>query len=199
MKKTDINIYKYILTRQDVPDTMFLICKLLGMNGYAEYSNLVCNRIADLDLIDGNHVQIDFTNFPDLIVDHIGLIKCEDILSGYINIDTLENIEEYAYAKHEQVRAYNNYLKVLRGFSAKEIFKVLYQIKKNKLEKQDVDWIEVSKRSIAELISRSKIGAGIWKMADSFLNIYYRIKYRWVFHALRRCGEEIACSTKEKE
>lgn len=183
----DINIYKYILTRQDVPEPMWSVRKLLAAYGYDNYVKIACDRIADSDLIDGEHVQIDFTNCSDLLLDYSGIIKCEDILSGYIS--DMDVLKEYSDSEHEIVINYNTQLAILKNSSMKNLFKALYEIAKSDSEefKQHYSWF--GRMFFMEIISRSPINFLIQRVREILLNGYCRIRYANVLLVLKNAKE----------
>lgn len=184
------SIYKYIFKRKDMPEPLCSVGHMLNVYGYEKYVNSACSRIADADLLDGEHVQINFFEFPDILLDYRGVYECEDILLGYIDIKDLEIMEEIILSKHQLIRIQNITLEFLRNMP---LFKILKMIKdsinsdsKEVKEKRN----DVIKLSVSEILARSLINRISQKVLDLFWNIVCKIKYRNILSILQKIGKE---------
>lgn len=187
-----IDTFKYIFKRRNVSETLYSVSKMIAVYGYGEYANSACDRIADAGLLDGEHVQISFESFPDLLVDWIGVIKCEDILSGYIDIDELTKIEQLFETTHELVRINNSMLEALRKFSLVELLKLIKESLTSDIEEVKEKRPKVIKMVFAEIVSRSITNRILQKIKMVLTNFVGRIKYRDIYYVLNKFAAEFS-------
>lgn len=188
-----INIYEYIFKRENVPEAFYSVSKIVDAYGYGEYANIACDRIADSVLIDDKHVQIDFANFPNILIDYVGIIKCEDILSGYISIGELEKLEEFLYSTHELVIIHNSMLEFLRKMALTDLFKMIKESLTSNVEDVKTMRLRVIKIALAEIASRSIMNKIIQNAINKISILICRIKYREIYSILNDWAKEISC------
>lgn len=112
-----------IMNRRTVPRQYLSVCKMLDINGMSQYKQVCCSRIADK--IDGKHVLLDSISGCDIFVDYVGVIKCEDILAGYIPVETLESYENYMISENEIIEQQNLQIDILQKCGDTELKKIL--------------------------------------------------------------------------
>lgn len=112
-----------ILNRENVPPVLLCLSKILECNGMSNYESVCYNRI--LKCLDDEHVRIDLFGNGDILFDYIGLIKCEDILLGYISAAELEDYEKFADLENRTVDNQNAIIKSLRRCDRKDIKNLL--------------------------------------------------------------------------
>ena len=187
-------MYKYIFKRKNIPERLYSMNKILDTYGYGQYAGIACNRIANANLLDGEHVQIDFIEFPNILVDYHGVIKCEDILLGYIDIKDLSTLEEAMVSNHSLIKLYNNMMEYLRGMSVKDILGIIKQtIKSESKDVIEMKW-KIIKICVLEITARSMLNKIVQKIYYLYLKCYCKIKYKDIFSALH-----VIQSTKDSD
>ena len=112
-----------ILNREDVPPVLLCLSKILECNGMSNYESVCYNRL--LKHLDDEHVRIDLFGNGDILFDYIGLIKCEDVLLGYVPAAELADYEKFSDLENRTVKNQNAIIKSLRGCDRKDIKNLL--------------------------------------------------------------------------
>lgn len=184
---------KYIRKREEIPRRYYSIKKILQHYDMELYANMCCDRIAEENKIDGEHVMIDFVEIGDILVDWIGVIKCEEIISAYITVKECIIIEELFETEQDVIDAENRTIRLLRSFSTKDINKVLKE--KRIKEIAENTWNEAISLMKEELKAR-RIHNILKNRVQKWLQqMYVKIKYHRVISFLNsysdKCGMEV--------
>lgn len=176
----------YIKSRHDMPEPKIDLAKMLTGNGMGEYVSVCADRIAGALFIDGNHIGI---NFPkaEIILDKIGLVKCRDILSGYVSKDVLDEYEEAIFYLSEDIAEKNTLLKMLRNFTKKELLNTIEEIVRNK----DIDASHATLLR-EELKARKTVNKLANELKEKSTEVYVKAKYKDVFRLIKTTAEEHA-------
>lgn len=110
---------KAIMNRRTVPKQYLSVYKMLDIHGMSQYKQVCCSRIANR--IDDDHVLFDFINGCDILLDYLGIIKCEDVLVGYIPVETLEDYQNYMELENEIIQQQNTQIELLQKCPAAEL------------------------------------------------------------------------------
>lgn len=127
----DITIEQAIALRDTISPPTFIINNLLHNEGMETYADMACCRI--LELVDEHpeyqdDIYLDIMEF-NVRVTLFGFWLVKSILLSYISE---ERYQEYMYAlrvKNEQVQAWNNMIKLLRGLSRQILRKTLHDLR----------------------------------------------------------------------
>lgn len=197
---SDKELLRHIKNRTRAGNRLISLENILKAYHMETYLNLCGDRIASEELIDGEHIQIDFINFPNLLFDSEGIRKCFDILNGYVDRDNLFNIYEYARSNDKITECTNNQLDTLRSANIKTLLEFSFYMRKfrKQLEKlgRTEDFPEdylrrISEQSRAELFSGTPFNKSrIW-IKEKAVCLYVRIRYWYVFSILKKCIEKI--------
>lgn len=145
------------------------------------YLDVCSNRISDNDLIDGEHIEIDFLDFPSLNLDYIGLAKCDDILKGYIDEDILDKTYDVLYDLQSLVDNTNTQLDIIRKCNLKTLLSMIF-VNKKAVEDERFKHLEkilrqIRGQAIRELFSRTIFNKARLKIVDVCFNVYFNIRY----------------------
>lgn len=177
----------HIKSREPFAEPKISVYDILEHYDMAMYHNICCDWIVDQWEIDEEHIQINYLSFGDLILDYIGLMRCEDILIGYIPQEDFDQIEELFRKKRHSVRDRNKMLEIMKDMDIKELKKHVNHTEKyfDKLseEMQYMMKAEIRARRIWSCIFRKVKKAGH--------DILIRIKYRHIFFLIKQCAEEL--------
>lgn len=190
----------FIKLRREIPDTMFSVAKILENAKMEDYKRVCFDRIADALYIDGEHVLIDFTGVElDILVDKIGLVKCKDILLGYISQEVYDNYEEAIFILSEGVHEKNAILQTLKRFSKG----CLLESVQESMASQEPDVKEAGILCRAELRARRSDNKAVKVVKEKVQNIHTYLKYRKIFDFAKNCvkeheGEEDRYSVRRK-
>lgn len=183
------DIIPFIRNRSSVEPIKLSLSGILKINGMEQYLLLCSDRIASAELIDGEDVEIDFVNFPDLILSENGIFICRKILAGYTGEEGLINLWHWTIEENEIRRLMNQYLEILRGMERKELRKILRGAKPAiQVHEQIAE--KVREQCREELKSRCLINRIRIFLMKYFLEIYIRIKYAGLISVLKECTNE---------
>lgn len=168
-------LIKHLWNRTDFDEEVISIQAFLKHYQMEEYQHLVCNRIIAAGLVDLVHVSIDVINPKDLIADWEGFIKCEDILSGYVDLDHVHEAQRLICSWHDRARSGDTWLSAWRKCSLIELVSLFMDGFK------DRDLAELKGQAVAELLSRMWPNKIRVKLKDFALTWYVKMKYRRVF------------------
>lgn len=167
---------KYIMKRENIPPQMFSVRLMLRSAGMEEYAESCVNRIFAENLVDGEHVNMDYFDLGNVSLDEDGLFDCKDILEGYIEHETLTDYYVYLCQVNKVRASLNNTIEVARSFSKKELKECIKNAPK--LPQYSDDVIAHAK---AELRSRSILNMAWIKLKKKIITVYTLIRYRWLF------------------
>jgi len=191
------NLKKYILERTNVPEPMFSITGILKACDMVGYAGMCCDRISESLLIDGKHVCIDYFNYGNLLIDKIGLIKCEDIFLNYVHREKINELEEYMFQLSNDVFAQNNYLESLRGFSVKIIMDALKETRGCNMEISVRE--EVIRHFKLEMISRCFL-CKLWFVLRNKLRVtWLKLRHYPLIRLVERCAKDTMEKTFDED
>lgn len=184
---------EHIRSREKFPTPQISVYDLLEHYDMGMYHAVCCNRIIDEWDIDERHIQINYLFPGDLILDYIGLMICDDILTGYISEDTFKGIIEYFRTTKSLANENNKMLELLQKISSKDLRSYMKEPKKF--------FGEQSERIIpmikAELSARHIWNHVLCKVRKATYNIFVRIKYWRIFSLMKQCAREIKAEETE--
>lgn len=197
---SDKELLMHIKNRTRAENKMISLERILKVYNMEMYFKSCGDRIANLELIDNEHIQVDFINFPNLLFDSEGIEKCFDILSGYVDGKELIGILEYARIDDKMTEYINNQIDILKKFDIKTLFTMGFRTSKvkkdfekiGKSEEFNADFMKkISMLSRTELFSRTPFNkARIW-IVERIMDLYVKIRYRNIFLILKKCASEI--------
>lgn len=124
MKLKHYTLEEHILNRDYFPILKVSLKKILDNTGMKQYHTLCLTRIRDARLIDNVEVKYDRREHDDLLLTGRGLTKCYDIISGYIDGKTLNEIAKNIDCHNEYAENMNNIIRTLRKQSTKTLKKM---------------------------------------------------------------------------
>ena len=195
------DLIKHIKNRTKAEKKMISLESLLNAYDMGMYFMLCGDRIADAEYIDGEHVQLNFTNLPDLLFDSVGIMRCFDILSGYIDEDDLIKIYRIERSNDKITQCINNQLDILRTSDIKRLFNFSFRISKiwEEAEREGVSenitkgqLSEISRMSRLELLSRTPFNKVRIFIIEKVTSVYVSIKYHTIFSLMRKCSRDIS-------
>lgn len=128
-EKTKKELKLHIRSRQEIPEPMFDVHSILRCSGVETWGKMCCERIAEADLIDSEHVHIAWLDPGHIHMDAVGIRKCEDVLRAYITEKHYNDLEQYAWIQREQTRIKNQMLDTYRELSKKRLRELLKEVK----------------------------------------------------------------------
>lgn len=184
----------HIKSREPFAEPKISVYDILEHYNMAMYHNICCDRIVDQWEIDEEHIQINYLSFGDLILDYIGLMRCEDILTGYIPQEDFDQIEELFREKRHSVRDRNKMLEIMKDMDIKELRKCSKHPEKYfdnlSEEMQHIIKAEIGARQIWNCILR--------KIKKFGHDVFIKIKYRHIFSLMRQCAKELEIDDKKE-
>lgn len=187
-------IVVHIRSREKFPTPQISVYDLLEHYGMGMYHTVCCNHIVAEWDIDERHIQINYLFPGDLILDYIGLMICDEILTGYISEDTFKGIIEYFRTTKQLANENNKMIELLQKISSKDLRSYMKEPKKF--------FGEQSERIIpmikAELSARHVWNHVFRKVRKATYNIFVRIKYWRIFSLMKQCAREIKAEEAEK-
>lgn len=121
MKLKHYTLEEHILNRDYFPILKVSLKKILDNTGMKQYHTLCFARIQDARLIDNVEVKYDRRERDDLLLTGRGIAKCYDIISGYIDGKTLEDIAKDIDYHNEYAEQMNNIIRTLRKQTTKTL------------------------------------------------------------------------------
>lgn len=184
---SDKELLKHIKNRTKAENKLASLESILKSSQMETYFMVCGNRIADAMLIDGENVQLNFLNLPDLLFDSKGILQCFDILKGYVDKDKLSKIYECARTNDQLTENMNNFLDALRGFKIGELMKLWIM---ESVKTHDEYSNRISKMCRAELISRTPFNrVRIW-IKERAIQFYVKVRYWNIFSVLKKCAKD---------
>lgn len=196
---SDKELLRHIKNRTRAENKMISLENILKAYHMEMYFQSCADRIASEELIDGEHIQIDFINFPNLLFDSEGIEECFEILSGYVDRKELIKIWKYARSNDKITEYTNNQFDIMRNTNIKTLLEFSFNMRKfrKQLEKlgKSADFPEdylrqISEQSRAELFSRMPFNkVRIW-IREKIMSLYVSIRYWNIFSILRKCAKD---------
>lgn len=150
------------------------------------YLGMCAERIAEAELIDWEDVQIDFTNFPDLLLSADGVMECRDILKNYVSEKGLENVF-VRMCLEESIRAEINMLAArLREARVPELIRTYI--------KCSDPWVR--KVVITEAYHRTLLAEAARTLQSLFYNAGMKIKYHGLLSMIDRAAKACRFETE---
>ena len=116
MKSEDKKEVLYcIKNRIDIPEPLYDVHALLECYNMGIYAKMCCNRMADAEKIDQEHVYRDLVSAGHILFDRYGISKCEDILQSYINENDFMELVRYVRIMSEHTAAKNEIINLYRS------------------------------------------------------------------------------------
>jgi hypothetical protein len=160
MDKTQIQEMRTaIRNRTTISPIAVSLSKMLDAYGMALFSQLCADRIADANLIDGEHTDIKIhckSHVYDLTFDSTGLDACHDILCGYIDSDNLNFYKCYLAKQNGVIYTMNSEIIALRDADVLSLIKLI--MKPSKYLGDDNQLVDEAMQLVkAELQARSPL------------------------------------------
>lgn len=184
----------HIKSREPFSEPKISVYDILEHYDMAMYHNICCDRIVDQWEIDEEHIQINYLSFGDLILDYIGLMRCEDILTGYIPEKDFDQIEELFREKRHSVRDRNKMLEIMKDMDIKEL---------RKCSKHPEKYFDKLSEEMHHIIKAEIRARKIWnrifrKIKKTGHDIFIRIKYRHIFSLMKQCARELEIDDRKE-
>lgn len=181
MSKGDKEILTAIRNRRDLERPMASVRGLLKLMDRENYLDMCCSRLADSELLDGEDVCIDFTDFPNIQLSADGLQNCKSILECYISRDLLAQVYGFMCRTERMNYAISNYAEILRRMTAFQLLKVHLGTKPGE---------DAAVYIRAELWSRSIFAGIVRKVQYGCTKLYVHVKYHRIFRAAKNAVAE---------
>lgn len=154
MRKNEMidDITECIRKRTNIAEKLLSVDSLLKVNGMETYATLCKNRIKRSSHCNADDVLIDGTD-GEMYLTAIGIKNHMDILSGYVDEKSLQDLLAYMQCIDELKDAKNNLLEHLRTATKKELYTVL-----SELDQEHDKYPEVKKWIKEELNARTLLG-----------------------------------------
>lgn len=173
-------LIRHLWNRTDFDEQIISVSDFLKYYHMETYQNIVHRRIADAGLIDMKHVSIAVIKPGDLLLDRIGFDKCEEILSGYVDLEIINIVHEQLDIVHGWVSSYNTMLSSWRRCSLADVVMLFVDCFK------DRELADLKGQAVAELLSRTWLNRVRVKVREFMLTLYVKVKYRNVFQWLNQ-------------
>lgn len=161
----EADFLEHLKNREEYSEPFLYIRDIMEQAGVGNYSRICSNRIAEAGLFDESHVLIDFLGerLGEILIDRVGLRKCQGILDSYIPEEKYELYQEYMDLLSTEYRYNNDVIKYLNGIEDAELKRILNEAQE-KVEKYPeieriLPWIktEISSRKPRMIFKRKGI------------------------------------------
>ncbi len=176
---------KAIRQREDLDKPTLSAQLILQTGGMGMYSNMCCDRISDKGLIDGEEVQINFANFPDIILTADGIMRCKDILESYVQDNILADAFSLLCEVEQMDRKINNMAKLLRNMKCIDLVKTHIEMDNYP---DDEATGRIRKYILTEIWNRSIFAIVKRKISKFVGDIYLKVKYRRLFQYMKQAA-----------
>lgn len=156
---------------------------ILQTGGMGMYSNMCCDRISDEGLIDGEDVQINFANFPDINLTADGIRKCRKILECYVQNNNIADAFSLLCEVEQMDAEINNMAKLMRNMKISDLLKT-YKALDNYPDDEAKG--RIRKYISAEIWNRSILAVMKRKISKFVTDIYLKVKYRGLFQYMKQ-------------
>lgn len=181
-----------IRQREDLDKPTLSVQLILQTGGMGMYSNMCCDRISDEGLIDGEEVQIDFANFPDIKLTADGIMQCRDILESYVQDNILVDAFSLLCEVEQMDREIHKMAKLYRNMSVIELVMV-YKEMDNYPEDENIR--RIKKYISAEIWNRSIFAVMKRKISKFIGDVYLKVKYRGIFQYMKLAAAGLSENT----
>lgn len=195
------DIIPFIRDRKNVDPVSLSLKGILAINNMEQYLALCSDRIAAAGLIDGEDVDIDYVNFPNLILTEKGIMICRKILIGYTGEDKLFDLWDFVIDENAIRRSMNDQILCCRTLKSRHLRRFLRNPKKflPDIDQRDKSIAEKLKLQFREeLKSRSLINRARILAKKCIREIYFRIKYGWIISLMKESMKEVCRESSEK-
>lgn len=177
--KTEDRMMQAIRQRKDLPPTHISLRKLLACGDMEHYLNLCSDRLAKEEMIDGENIEINFADFPDLLFNSDGLFECRHILENYLSADMLIDAWELLRDAERRNNEINSLAAAFREMKLRELWKCYKETKPDDAGQLARKWIA------AELWGRFFISCIQRKAEEALMHVYVNVKYKRLFDMIR--------------
>lgn len=186
-EKTKKELKLYIRSRREIPEPMFDVHSILKCSDVEAWGKMCCERIAEADLIDSEHVHIAWLDPGHIHVDAVGISKCEDVLRAYITEKHYNDLEQYAWLQREHTRIKNQMLDAYKELSKERLRELLKEVRGT-----DTDDKFIIEELIKEELHARRFYWKTYLRLKKWLDdkIFYIKNYR-LFRAIREIAKEI--------
>ena len=174
-----------IRQRENLDKPTLSVQTILKTGGMEMYSNMCCDRISDEGLIDGEEVQIDFANFPDIKLTADGIMHCRDILESYVQDKVLTDAFSLLCEVEQMDAEINNMAKLMRNMKISDLLKT-YKALDNYPDDEATG--RIRKYISAEIWNRSILAVMKRKISKFVTDIYLKVKYRGLFQYMKQAA-----------
>ncbi len=182
MQDADTRVLAAIKRWKDLPKSCASLEKVLDYAGSGGCLRRCGDQIAETGLIDGEDVQMDFINFPDLLLTADGFFLCREILKEYMHVSLIREAADILTDEDALNRSINCVARMLRGSDSEELWRMYRETRKT----DSSSAARMRKYIRAEAWSRT-VFAGAWrKTVRLAAGIYAEIRYRWLFKIIRK-------------
>lgn len=189
----------FVKNRRYMPEPVIDLKKYMIAAKMESYFKLCGDRIAQADLIDGAHISLDYDNPQNLFLDRTGLEMSKDIISGYVDQDTSEMMEQYLFTLSEQIRCQNNALRVLRTMDKKALHNMCqnpeFEHKLRNTFGEEIQEDSVNYKSTMKLIKMELQSRKPWnllrlRIMSQLRKVCILIRYRNLIRIFRRLQQD---------
>ena len=174
-------IIQHIRKRKDIEPHFYSVRKILEYCDVGIWSNLCCDRIADMRKIDGEHIQINWFEPGDIVMDWKGIGRASKILEEYIGEDKCDEIYELACDINDKIKEENIMLRMFRNLSRKQLIGLIKGTKENISQEEYklvFAWLKEEKKA------RGIANRTTQKLKDLMTILFVKIKYYRIFKFL---------------
>ncbi len=175
-------ILNAIRTREPLPHTLISLKKLIGCTDLAPgYLQMVSDALADNEMLDGEDIQINFCDFPDILMSPSGLLMAKPILKNYISNETLSAVYRLAQDEEKVRYAVSNVAEILKNMTWSQLLKAYATC-------------EAEQRLFyrQEMIERFPVSVCIRKARSAAQEMRVRWKYRSTYAAVKAAVKSLS-------
>ncbi|MCC8044027.1 MAG: hypothetical protein LIP12_00820 [Clostridiales bacterium] len=177
----DKMIFDLIKSREPLQKPYLSLRKLLEVKELPDgYLSIAADRFSDAELIDGESVIIDFTDFPNLFLTSDGLLDSRHILASYISQKELTELYKMVCSREREVMLFNSMTAMLREMTVKDLLKYSRQAKP-----------EQRRFYLYELRQRLPWTQAAHKVRSAAHLFHTRIKYHGTLSLLKSAAESL--------
>lgn len=183
MNSADERVMLSIRNREPLCEPFLKLSLILKTGGIetAGYLGMCSDRIADMQLIDGEDVMIDFANFPDMELTAAGVRICQEILQCFVSDEIIADAQE-ALSRERGTRARVNLIsQTLRQMSLWGLARAFM--------KSDAS---IRRFIVTEACQRLILVRCFRKMSSVYHSVRVRIKYHGLLSLVGRIAADAA-------
>lgn len=177
--KTEDRMMEAIRQRKDLTPALISLRKLLASADMEHYLDLCSNRLAEEKMIDGENVEINFSDFPDLLFNSDGFFECRHILENYLSADILADAWQLLHDAERKNNEINSLAAAFRKMKLQELWKCYKAMKSDEAGQLARKWIaaEAWNRTLFSSIGR--------KAKEALRHAYVNVRYKRLFDMIR--------------